>query len=189
MIITYLSKHNVKCTIAESADGYLEQNVNEIGLREIVKKYKVKLIDLDFEEVEPITVGDETHYIPKCFNMYDLRIAIPVASKRLNAKYSNNVKLFVGAVPRKFYQIGRSVTWRPRIHLDLHKSVANIYSAIQNYSPFDFFINGGLSMDEVKGEFNIPEILVGNDGIELDLYVLKKYFDIEIPEYLMILST
>ena len=29
------------------------------------------------------------------------------------------------------------------------------------------------------------EALIGNDGVELDLYVLKKYFSyLEIPEYL-----
>lgn len=34
-------------------------------------------------------------------------------------------------------------------------------------------INGGLAMDENKGEFMYDDILIGNDGIELDLYVLK----------------
>jgi hypothetical protein len=100
--------------------------------------------------------------------------------------FSNNVKLFVGAVPRRMYQIdNKIVDWRPRIHIDLHKSVANIFRAIQGYSPFDFFINGGLAMDENKGEFMYDDILIGNDGIELDLYVLEKYFShLEIPEYL-----
>ena len=40
-------------------------------------------------------------------------------------------------------------------------------------------------MDEHRGEFTYKENLVGNDGIELDLYVLNKYFSyLEKPEYL-----
>jgi len=40
-------------------------------------------------------------------------------------------------------------------------------------------------MDENKGEFMYEDTLIGNDGIELDLYVLKRYFShLEIPEYL-----
>jgi hypothetical protein len=100
--------------------------------------------------------------------------------------FSNNVKLFVGAVPRRMYQIdNKIVDWRPRIHRDLHKSVANIFCAIQEYSPFSFFINGGIAMDENNGEFKFNEILVGNNGVELDLHVLKNYYSyLETPEYL-----
>lgn len=40
-------------------------------------------------------------------------------------------------------------------------------------------------MDEHRGEFLYKEILISNDGLELDLYVLKNYFSyIEMPEYL-----
>lgn len=184
MIVTYLSAFDVKCAIAESTDGYLEENVRAIGLEELVKEYNVELIDLDFEEVDNITVNDEVHYIPKCFMDYDIRIAIPAMSKRPNMVFSNNVKLFVGAVPRRFYQIGEPVRWRPKIHIDLHKSVANIYEGIMKYTPFDFFINGGLAMDEKEGEFEISEMLVGDNGLELDLFVLEKYFDIETPDYM-----
>lgn len=71
------------------------------------------------------------------------------------------------------------------MHIDLHKSVANLFSSIQWYSPFSFFINGGLAMAENYGEFRFKEILISNDGIELDLYVLKNYFSgFEIPDYL-----
>ncbi len=41
-------------------------------------------------------------------------------------------------------------------------------------------------MDEKKGEFYLNEVLVGNDGLELDLHILNKYFDyLEVPEYLL----
>ncbi len=98
--------------------------------------------------------------------------------------FSNNVKLFVGAVPRRMYQIGEVVSWRPRIHVDLHKSVANVFRAVQQYAPFSFFMNGGLAMDENKGEFLLDGIYVGDDGVELDLFMCRNIFNIDIPKYL-----
>lgn len=183
-VVEYMARYDVKCTLAEGADGYLEYNLREIGLSEFLDTYNVDVLDLDSEEVEKITVDEDTHFIPRCLLDYDIRIAIPMVSKRENSIYSNNVKLFVGAVPRKFYQIGKTVTWRPRLHLNLHKSVASLFMAMEMYAPFDFYVNGGLAMDEHKGEFHIPEVFVGNDALELDEHVRKKYFDIEMPKYL-----
>lgn len=185
-LIKYIYYNNGTCAIAESANGYLRQNLESAGLLEIINKYNLSIIDLDLEEVEQIIINGEEHYLPKCLKNYGVRIAIPATSKRPQMIFSNNVKLFVGAVPRRMYQIdNKIVDWRPRIHIDLHKSVANIFRVIQEYSPFNFFINGGLAMDENKGEFMYEGTLIGNDGVELDLYVLKKYFSyLEIPEYL-----
>jgi len=40
-------------------------------------------------------------------------------------------------------------------------------------------------MAENKGEFSFNEILVGNDGVELDLYVLKNFFsNLDTPDYI-----
>ncbi|MDF2542454.1 MAG: hypothetical protein K0S47_2172 [Herbinix sp.] len=185
-VIHYVYSNGGTCAIAESANGYLKNNIEQAGLSDIVNNYNIKVIDLDFEEVEQVSITGEEHYIPKCFKNYGVRIAIPASSKRPNMIFSNNVKLFVGAVPRRMYQIdNKTVDWRPRVHIDLHRSVANIFNSIQWYSPFSFFINGGLAMSETKGEFRFKEILISNDGIELDLYVLEKYFnDFEIPDYL-----
>jgi len=184
LIVEYLSKLNVKCAIAEGANGYLSENLYKIGLGNLIREHKVELVDLDFEEAEKVEIEDEEHYIPRCLNNYDIRIAIPSASKRPNMVFSNNIKLFVGAVPRRFYQIGEPVEWRPKVHIDLHKSIRNIYTCITKCCPFDFYINGGLAMDEEKGEFQIPEIIVGDDALELDLYIIEKYFGIDKPEYI-----
>lgn len=185
-VIEYVYLNNGTCAIAESANGYLKKNLEQAGLRDIIGKYNVDVIDLDFEEVEEVNIDGEKHYIPRCLKDYGVRIGIPATSKRPKMIFSNNVKLFVGAVPRRMYQIdNKFVDFRPRIHIDLHKSVANLFSAIQEYSPFDFYINGGLAMDENKGEFLYEETLVGNDAIELDFYVLKHLFGhLEVPEYL-----
>jgi uncharacterized protein (DUF362 family) len=185
-LIKYIYANNGICTIAESANGYLAVNLEQAGLADIISQHQVKVIDLDFEETKHIVFQGEDHYIPRCFLDYGIRIGLPATSKREGMVFSNNIKLFVGAVPRRMYQIDdKIVNWRPRVHQDLHKSVANIYGSIQSFSPFTLFINGGLAMDEKKGEFLINEVLVGNDGLELDLHILKKYFDyLEIPEYM-----
>lgn len=40
-------------------------------------------------------------------------------------------------------------------------------------------------MDETSGEIELDSILVGNDAVELDLYVLKDIFiNHEIPDYI-----
>lgn len=185
-VIHYVYLNGGTCAIAESANGYLKNNLVQAGLSDIISNYNIDVIDLDFEEAERVNITGEEHYIPKCLKNYGVRIAIPAATKRPKMIFPNNVKLFVGAVPRCMYQIdNKTVDWRPRVHIDLHKSVANIFSSIQWYSPFHFFINGGLAMSENFGEFRFKEMLVGTDGIELDLYVLKKYFSgFEIPDYI-----
>jgi uncharacterized protein (DUF362 family) len=188
--IKYIYMNHGTCAIAESANGYLRNNLEVLGLGNIIEKYNVEVIDLDFEETEKIVVDGENHYIPKCFKNYGVRIAIPATSKRVGMIFSNNIKLFVGAVPRKLYQVGEKIVdCRPRIHVDLHKSVANVYCAIQEYSPFNFYINGGLAMDETTCEFRLENILVGNNALELDKYVLRNFFsNHEIPEYIKILD-
>ena len=185
-VIRYIDLYGGSCAIAESANGHLCGNLEQAGLADILKRYHVNVLDLDQEEAEKIIINGEEHYLPKCLKEYSVRIGLPAASKRPGMIFSNNVKLFVGAVPRRMYQIaGEIVDWRPRVHIDLHTSVANIFCAVQTYCPFSYFINGGLAMDENTGEFRFDEILVGDDGVELDRYVLFKYFpDHEIPEYI-----
>ncbi|MNP51633.1 hypothetical protein D3C76_1459730 [compost metagenome] len=146
----------------------------------------MRVLDLDLEEAEQVIIDGEDHYIPRCFREYGVRIGIPATSKRPGMIFSNNIKLFVGAVPRRMYQTGDQVMdWRPRVHIDLHRSVANIFAAVEAYAPFSYFINGGLAMHESKGEFRLDGILIDDDAAELDLHVLNRYFrDVEMPHYL-----
>ena len=140
------------------------------------------------EAVDCVGVDGEEHYLPRCLKDYAVRIGMPATSKRPGMTFSNNVKLFVGAVPRRMYQEGEpahgraGVHGRPRVHVDLQKSVAHIYRAVMAYAPFEFFINGGKAMFEGRGEIEMPQILVGNDALELDRFVLDQ-FGIDPPEY------
>jgi uncharacterized protein (DUF362 family) len=182
-IIRYVAQCGARCAIAEGAGGFLRQNVETIGLGQVVEAYKVELLDLDLEDFDCVAVEGEEHYLPRCLKAYAVRIGLPATSKRPGMIFSNNVKLFVGAVPRRMYQVGEPTTWRPRLHENLHRSVACIYRAMMAYAPFGFFVNGGLVMIEGYGERDFGEILVGDDAIELDHYVLGR-FGLELPEYL-----
>ena len=193
-VLEYVYQNGGKCAIAEGANGYLVENLYLSGLGGYIKKYGVKIIDIDFEDCDEVISYDECHYIPKCFKDYSLRIAIPVTSKRQDRLYSNNIKLFVGSVPRKMYQLENPCSSlelfpRPRLHLNIDMSVANIYFAIQEYSRFNYFINGGLSYNEKIGEFNFTETFIGNDAFELDCYIYEKFFlDCDYPKYLRIIN-
>ncbi len=182
-IIRYVAQCGAHCAIAEGADGFLRQNVETIGLGQTVAECKVELLDLDLEDVDCVTVEGEDHYVPRCLKAYAVRIGMPATSKRPGMIFSNNVKLFVGAVPRRMYQAGEPTSPRPRVHANLHRSVARIYRAVMAYAPFGFFVNGGSAMIEGYGERDLGELLVGDDGVELDRYVLGK-FGLESPEYL-----
>jgi len=155
--IDYIYKNGGICAITEGANGYLRNNLVASGLEKTLKHYEIKIIDADMEDFEEIISYGERHYIPKFFKSYPFRIAIPAASKRKDMYYSNNIKLFVGAVPRKMYQLDDAQISghapRPRLHQDLDVSIANLFHAIEKYSPFHVYINGGLSFNENKGEF------------------------------------
>ena len=149
----------------------------------VIEECDVRVLDLDLEETDCMVVDDEKHYVPRCLKDYAVRVRIPATSKRPGMTFSNNVKLFVGAVPRRMYQTGESTASRPRVHVDLQRSVANIYRAVMVYAPFGFFVNGGRAMFEDQGEIELPEILVGDDALELDQLVLER-FGLEPPEYI-----
>ncbi len=192
-IISYTYQNGGKCAIAEGASGFLTENLINSGFEDMLKKYNIKVIDIDLEDSEEVLSNGEKHYIPKCFKEYPIRIAIPATSKREGMIYSNNIKLFVGAVLRKMYQLDNTNASkgepRPKIHQDLHSSVANLFLAVKSYSSFQFYINGGLSYNENIGEFSIKELFVGNDALELDCHIFEKYFNnCEYPKYLDILK-
>jgi hypothetical protein len=192
-IVSHISQNGGRCAIAEGARGFLAKHLIDSGFGDMLKQYNIKVIDIDLEDSEEVVSNGEKHYIPKCFKEYPVRVAIPAASKREGMVYSNNIKLFVGAVPRRKYLFdGTDASEgvpRPKIHQNLHSSVACLFLAINGYSPFQFYINGGLSYNENKGEFTIKELLVGNNALELDCHIFHKYFDdCEYPEYLNILK-
>jgi uncharacterized protein (DUF362 family) len=186
-VLDYAMEFHAQCAVAEGADGFFEQNLETIGLGEYVRKNRIAVLDLDTVPFDEIVVDDEMHYLPECLKDYAVRLAIPATSQRPGMTFSNNIKLFVGAVPRRMYQDGQSSMSRPRVHSHLHKSIANIYRAIMQYAPFGFYVNGGKVMFENTGEIDLGKTLIGNDALELDCCILKA-FGISPPEYIKLLN-
>jgi uncharacterized protein (DUF362 family) len=186
-VIRYCTNNGAFCAIAEGANGFLQRNLELAGLEKTVIENNVKVIDLDLEDFESVTIDEEEHYLPKCLKNYPLRIGMPALSKRPGMSFSNNVKLFVGAVPRRMYQMDEqtasTAAGRPRVHIDLHRSVANIYRAVMKYAPFGFFINGGKVIIDGQGELSMPETLIGDNALELDRHLLE-HFNLQVPEYI-----
>ena len=182
-VVQYSAGHDAHCAIAEAADGFLSQNLESIGLGNLIQKHHIEVVDLDLEDIDCVNVDKEEHFLPKILRNYAVRIGIPMTSKRPGMTFSNNVKLFVGAVPRRMYQNGEGEYPRPRVHTDLHKSIVNIYQAVMDYAPFGFFINGGKAIFEKRGEVDLNEILLADDALELDQFVLNR-FDLEPPDYI-----
>ena len=192
-VINYIYQNGGKCAITEGANGYLTENLIASNFENILEQYKITVIDIDSEDYDEVLSHGECHYIPKCFKEYPVRIALPATSKRKGMVFSNNIKLFVGAVPRKMYQLHTpdkaNGAPRPKIHQNLHLSISNLFVAIQGYSPFQFYINGGLSFNENIGEFRFTEAFVGNDALELDYHMFKTFFNnCEYPDYLDIIK-
>jgi uncharacterized protein (DUF362 family) len=189
-VVSFVRSQGATCAIAEGTNGFLKRNIESIGLADFLKENKVELIDLDLEDdVETITVGDETHYIPRCLRDFTCRVAIPATTWLPDMIFSNNVKLFVGAVPLRFYQEGAKDDRSPRrrVHIDLHKSVANIYQAIMQFAPFQIFVNGGIAATRVDGLFDLPQVFVGDNAVELDNRLVTE-IGAERPKYLDILA-
>ena len=194
MLVEYIYQHSGTCALTEGAGGYLQENLSASGFSDMIKYYGISIIDVDLEDYNEVLSYGEHHYIPKCFQYYPVRIAFPSASKRKDMLYSNNIKLFVGAVPRKMYQLDNQDAAqgvpRPKIHQNLHLSIANLFFAIQTYSPFQYYLNGGLSFHEKMGKFYFAKTFIGNDALELDCHIYQKYFsDCEYPDYLDILKS
>ena len=50
-VVQYVAHHKARCAIAEGADGFLAQNLERIGLMDLVGEYPIEVLDLDLEDV------------------------------------------------------------------------------------------------------------------------------------------
>jgi uncharacterized protein (DUF362 family) len=50
-VIHYVYSNGGTCAIAESANGYLKNNLEQAGLSDIISHYNIEVIDLDFKKL------------------------------------------------------------------------------------------------------------------------------------------
>lgn len=188
-ILQYCLDAHAFPTVCESANGCLAQNLAHIGILDFLHANKIPYFDIDDQETITVQHAHQQHYLPKRFTDFAYRLALPCASKRERMRFSNNVKLFIGAIPRHPYIRPNEGMWRSKIHDDLDVSICCVYRAIEAYSPFQYYINGGNAYAEHCGAFNVHEVLVGTDALELDTQVLSRYFQPSMkPPYLTLLE-
>ncbi len=189
-VIEYFLEKEIHLSICESADGYLKENLKTIGLLDFFINHNVNIIEIDNTDTIEIKIKSQSIFIPKLFKEFDYRISLPCASKRKDMLFSNNIKNFVGATPRKYYlNPDGKERWRAKLHDFLTDSVCNVFNAMELESKFHYYINGGNAYSETNGLFNLKEYYISDNAIELDEYIYNTYFtDVEKPEYLKILK-
>jgi uncharacterized protein (DUF362 family) len=168
---------------------------SQVGLTEILTKFEVTLIDLnDFESIEVKLKNGSIHYLPAFLKEIDLRISLPVIKfyddDQGETFLSNAIKNFFGLPPKEKYQQSTDSFKRDDLHKDIHKSVTEIFQAVEQYSPFDFYVCDGLEIlygEATKGDpYKWGNIILSNNAIEADLKVLE-LLKKPLPRYLKLI--
>lgn len=177
------------CTVAlvEGGNGYLPELLEGFGLSRHTLD-RVDVVDIDrLKDVDRVLWDGKEYFLPAMLKDFDFRIACPAATKKPGYLFSNNVKTFVGLLPRQFCRKGTNPSFsRPSIHDDLHRSVMGVYLSFQRHSQFDLYINGGNVLFENRPSASLDGFLMSDDGLALDVHVLDA-FDLEYPEYIQML--
>ncbi|NHJ84346.1 MAG: DUF362 domain-containing protein [Asgard group archaeon] len=175
--------HVKKIIIAEgstSTSSALE-NFKTIGVYDTLKDFQIDYLDFNTCEFSKVNSDSNvTHYLPTILKEVDLRISVPVIKFYYDDQkeifLSNAIKNFFGLPPKQMYQKSEESHMRDSLHQDLHKSVAEIYLAVESFSPFDLFICDGTQI--LHGEASIGEpldwgkIILSDNAIAADLKVL-----------------
>ncbi|MBN1329539.1 MAG: DUF362 domain-containing protein [Candidatus Heimdallarchaeota archaeon] len=165
------------------------------GLVKELEEYNVTFMDLNQQPSEVVSTKiDGKHFLPNILNNTDIRISMPVIKFYNDDEgklfLSNAIKNFFGLPPKDKYKSDKQSFKRDSLHKNLHRSVAGIYQAVENFSPFDLYICDGRIA--LLGEANIGEpiewgkIIVGDNAVEIDLKVLE-ILKKPMPRYLEIL--
>jgi len=172
------------------------ENFKVTGLIDALKEYNVEFIDLNTQEsTEVILENGSKHFLPNLLKEMDLRVSLPVIKYYNDNEgeffLSNAIKNFFGLPPKEKYQIERGSYKRDNLHSNLHQSVAEIFQAVEKFSPFHIYVcDGFLTLfgfaDEGKPE-EWGKILLADNAIEADEKILE-IMDKPLPRYLKILT-
>lgn len=174
--------------LLEGAAGNLRSNLIRAGLQDIVLLDQVSVIDTDLEgEVTIYERNGRRYALPNVLKDFDIRMAVPCASKRRGYLFSCNVKTFVGLLPRKYCTSrGKFLAGytRPLVHEDIDNAVADIFSLFSFHSPFHLYLNGGNTYSEYTEMRELPQFFLSQDALALDLEIAS-LLHAEPPAYLL----
>lgn len=163
------------------------QNASTLGVMPLLRRVNVEFADLDQEDYEVIN----GIAVPKVVINADFRISLPCIkiSRQSELGLSCAIKNYLG-IPSKALHSEKEHHRRDKFHQDIHRSVAEVYNAIQRVAPFELHVIDGTTIlmgEESMGrEKRWGKILVGADAEELDLTICEK-FSLNIPQYLLLL--
>lgn len=172
------------------------ENFKVTGLIDALKGYDVEFIDLNTQESsEVILKNGSKHFLPSLLKEMDLRVSLPVIKYYMDSEgeffLSNAIKNFFGLPPKEKYQNEQSSYKRDNLHSNLHQSVAEIFQAVEKFSPFHLYVCDGLLTlfgfaDEGKPK-EWGKILLADNAIEADQKILE-IMDKPLPRFLKILT-
>ena len=178
-------------SLMEGADGKLDAYLKRTSLWRFICENDVGIIDVDtLDDFTVLYRRGRRYPLPNVLREFDVRIALPCASKRPGYLFSCNVKTFVGLLPRKLCDStdkALSRYSRPMIHENLTEAIVDTYELVRQFAPFDAYINGGNTFSENSNTLDLGECFVSNDPIELDLLVARE-LRCSPPEYLQLLQ-
>lgn len=172
------------------------ENFEATGLMNELKDFKVQFLDLNEQESDAIELPNKvTHHLPKVLKQVDMRISMPVIKFYDDDDgeffLSNAIKNFFGLPPKEKYQKNSESEKRDSLHNNLHKSVVEIYQAVEKYAPFDLYICDGTKVLEGEAAHGQSKywgkIVISDNALEADLTVLE---DLKkpLPKYLRLLT-
>ncbi|MHA1245081.1 MAG: DUF362 domain-containing protein [Candidatus Heimdallarchaeota archaeon] len=170
-------------------------NFATLGFIEELSKYQVKFIDLNACESSEVKLSEKvSHYLPVCLMDFDVRISVPVIKfyedEQKKIFMSNAIKNFFGLPPKDRYHSFNDSYKRDKLHDNLHKSVMEIFLAVEQFAPFDLYICDGLEVLYGEASIGNPQewgkLILADNALEADLKVIE-LLDKSLPEYLEML--
>jgi uncharacterized protein (DUF362 family) len=195
MVAKVLTRFKPKeITIGEgsTSESSALENFQKLGAQEKLSEFNVKFIDLNNSKSSSVMLDSGIiHYIPTILKSFDLKISLPVIKyyydDERNIFLSNAIKNFFGILPKNKYRNQPQSHKRDALHRDLHASVAEVFHAVEKFTPFDFFICDGLEILHGEAEEGNPmkwgKVLLSDDAIEVDMKALE-LLGKPIPRYL-----
>lgn len=170
-------------------------NFATLGFIDELSKYQVKFVDLNACESSEVKLSEKvSHYLPTCLRDFDVRISVPVIKfyedEQKKTFMSNAIKNFFGLPPKDRYHSLNNSYKRDKLHDNLHKSVMEIFLAVEQFAPFDLFVCDGLEVLYGEGSIGNPQkwgkMILADNALEADLKVIE-LLEKQLPEYLEML--
>lgn len=178
-------------SLIEGADGKLGAYLERSSLGYFIRENDVGVIDIDtLDDFTVLYRRGRRYALPNLLRQFDVRIALPCASKRPGYLFSCNVKTFVGLLPRKLCgsaDKALSGYSRPMIHENLTETIVDTYELTRQFASFDVYINGGNTFSEYSKIRDLGECYVSDNPVELDLLMARELC-CPPPDYLRLLQ-